>query len=303
MRAIGERGDEAAGGDDMAGNGAGAARAAGAPARLQRATGRGRIAARAGARLAALEQSGCVKIRRPRRPEAPGALEAVLLNTAGGLTGGDVVEASIEAEAGAWLAVAPQTAERVYRAASGAARFTLRLRAAAGARVEWLGQETILFDGGRLERRIEIDLAEDARMTLLEPLILGRRAMGEVVRRGSLRERWRLRRGGRLIFAEATALEAPIDALIARPAAAAGKTAMATLLYAGPDAAERLEPVRAALAAAGRDEKTLEAGASLADDRLVVARMLAADGRALRRAAHAAAGAARRAPPPRVWSL
>ena len=144
--------------------------------------------------LIGLRQQGSAKCFLPRtHAEAT----AVFLNTAGGLTGGDRFAYAAEARAGARLTATTQAAERVYRAQPGeTARVSGRVTLGAGARLDWLPQETILFDGGALDRRLEVDMAEDARLLAVEPLVLGRAAMGETVHEARFRDAWRLRRGG-----------------------------------------------------------------------------------------------------------
>lgn len=258
-----------------------------------RAEGEGRIAVapgRGGTRLARLHQRGSAKILCPRH-EGPG-FEAVLLNTAGGLAGGDRFKWAAEAGAGARLTLATQAAERAYRAQpSETAMVETRLALEAGARIDWLPQETILFDGAALARRLEVDMAPDATLLAVEPVVFGRTAMGETVRRAAFADRWRIRRGGALLHAEALRLEGPVADILARPAVLGGGAAMATVLLVAPDAEARLEAVRAAGAAA-----------SAWDGRLV-ARFAAADGAALRRALIPVLMVLRGAALPRVWTI
>ncbi|MEM9012371.1 MAG: urease accessory protein UreD [Pseudomonadota bacterium] len=243
-------------------------------------------------RLRRLYQRGALKCLLPGRPAR---MEAVLLNTAGGLTGGDRLSVEVRAEAGAELTVTSQAAERLYRAPPGSeAAVDIRLTADAGATLIWLPQETIVFDRAALRRRIEVELAADARLLLVEGLVLGRLAMGERVAEATLRDHWRIRRAGRLVFAEALRLSGDIAAATAGPATFAGHLAAATLLYAAPDAEARLQPLRAALGPAG--------GASLRDG-LLIARLLAPDGAALRHRLVRAVDAILPDALPRVWSI
>ncbi|WP_372784493.1 urease accessory protein UreD [Phenylobacterium sp.] len=264
---------------------------------LQRAAGAGRIAVKAEAgatRLARLYQDGCAKIRLPRDHAARG-LEAVLINTSGGLTGGDRMSWRVEAEAGAALTVTTQACEKIYRARDGRAEVAVALNAEAGARIDWLPQETILFDGAALSRTLEADLAAGARLLVVEAVVLGRTAMGETVRRGALRDRWRIRREGRLVFADDLRFEGPISEIAARAATLAGGKAFASLLLVADDAQRFLAPLRQAIGDAG--------GASAFDGKLF-ARIVAADGLSLRRALLPAIAALRGGEhPPRVWRL
>jgi len=270
--------------------------AAGSPG-LQRARGVGRLSAKADGpttRLDRLHQDGCAKIRLPVDHAARG-LEAVLINTSGGLTGGDRMAWRGEALAGSRLTLTTQACEKVYRADDGRAEVTADLAVGPGARLDWLPQETILFDGAALSRRLEADLAADAALLVVEAVILGRTAMDETVRQGELRDRWRIRREGRLVFADDLALEGPIAATAALPPLLGGAKAFASLLLVADDAERALAPVRSAIGEAG--------GASAFDGKLF-ARIVAPDGLTLRRALIPAIAALRGGEPcPRVWRL
>lgn len=268
-----------------------------APPALQRAAGTGRIQVRraqGATRLARLYQDGCAKIRLPT-DHAARSLEAVLINTSGGLTGGDRMSWEIEALAGSALTISTQACEKVYRARDGEARVAVALTAGIGARIDWLPQEAILFDGAALARTLEADLAADARLLAVEAVILGRTAMNETVRHGALRDRWRVRRDGRLVFADDLKLGGDIEALAARSPMLAGARAFASVLLVEAEADRYLEPVRAALGPAG--------GASAFDGKLFC-RIAAADGLALRRALLPVLKVLRDGEPcPRVWGL
>lgn len=263
------------------------------PPLLQRTRGDGRIAVeRAG--LKGLRQAGAAKILFPRNHQ-DAAFEAVLLNTAGGLTGGDRIAWEIVAGEGAHLRITTQAAERVYRSSGDDARVDTRLKADAGATLEWLPQETILFDGARLARTLSIDLAEDASLIAAEAVVLGRRAHGERVRRGALSDQWRVRRGGRLIYADAVRMQGDIAALSERPGTLGGAQAFATVLLAGTDRMP-IGDIRAALP----EGAGLEAAAS-ALPYVSVVRLVAAHGDILRPALTALLHALRGGALPRLW--
>ena len=229
-------------------------------------------------RLTDLHQSGCLKLRVPRvHGPVP---EAVLINTAGGLTGGDALEVGIELGAGAALMVATQTAERLYRSAGGEAAARVSLTVGAGARLAWLPQETIAFEGAALRRSLEVDLAPGARLVTVEPLVLGREAMGETLRRAWVADDRRVRVGGTLLHAESPRFDAA-GGWGERLAGWDGRRAAASLLMVGPEAPALVERVRSM---AGED------GAADAFDPppgggppRLVARLLCTDGLALRR--------------------
>ena len=180
-----------------------------------------------------LHESGSLRVRFPS-PEAQG-LSAVFVNTAGGIAGGDRFDIDIAAGEGARLTVTTAAAEKIYRAQGPAAQLDIALKAAAGAHLAWLPQETILFDRARVNRRIDIDLAESASLLLCEIVVFGRAAMGETMRTGSFTDRWRLRRGGRLVFAETVRLDGDIREKLNRPAIAKGGVAIGTALIVPGD--------------------------------------------------------------------
>ena len=182
-----------------------------------------------------LHESGSLRVRFPS-PEAEG-LSAVFVNTAGGVAGGDRFDIEIATGEGSRLAVTTAAAEKVYRAAGPAAQLNIALKLAAGSHLAWLPQETILFDRARVARRIDIDLAESASLLLCEIVVFGRAAMGERMQRGEFVDRWRMRRGGRLVFAETVRLDGEIGEKLARPAVANGGVAIGTALIVPGDEA------------------------------------------------------------------
>ncbi len=137
------------------------------------------------------------------RSEHDELFTAVLLTTSGGLTGGDSLSLAVNLEADAKAVVTSQAAEKIYRASHGDSHIRISLDAGPNSWTEWLMQETILFDGARLNRSIDIDLAPDARLLATESVVFGRAAMGETVTSGSLLDRWKIRRGGRLMWVDA----------------------------------------------------------------------------------------------------
>jgi urease accessory protein len=182
-----------------------------------------------------LHESGSLRVRFPS-PEAQG-LSAVFVNTAGGIAGGDRFDIDIAAGEGARLTVTTAAAEKIYRAQGPAAQLNIALKAASGSHLAWLPQETILFDRARVNRRIEIDLAESASLLLCEIVVFGRAAMGEKMLAGSFVDRWRLRRGGRLVFAENVRLDGDIGEKLKRHAVARGGVAIGTALIVPGDEA------------------------------------------------------------------
>ena len=247
--------------------------------------------------LDGLRQMGCLKARFPR-PERGAWTNAVSLNTAGGIAAGDRLTSAIAIGQGARATIAGQAAERCYRALPGATPAVVRtaLAVAPGAAMEWLPQETILFDRCALDRWLDIELAPDAWFLGVEAIVFGRTAMGEQVGHANFRDTIRIRRDGRLLLHDAVRIQGEVAARLARPAIGGGACAMATLLHVAPDAEAALDGLRDALADAPG-----EWGAS-AWDGMLVARFLAADGASLRQAVVTGLQALRgERPLPRVW--
>lgn len=239
-----------------------------------------------GGRMTELYQQGCLKILLPRFGR-----DAVLVNTSGGLTGGDRLGVKISLGAHEALTVTTQAAERIYRAASDRAELHHSLHLAEGARLDWLPQETILFDASALARRLDVQVAQNAHFLGLESYVFGRAAYGEELDRLYLRDNWRITRGGRLLHAEALRL----DHMPKTGATFAACRAAATVVLAAPEAELKQDAARACLPAA------LFAGVSVPCPGLLVARLMAASSQELRQALIPLLTLLRGAPMPRVW--
>lgn len=218
-------------------------------------------------------QTGCLRMRLVRDGASPCA---VLINTAGGVAEGDRLEQRIAWGEGAAATITTQAAEKIYRSLAAGCAISTELTVARGGQAEWLPQETILFDAFRLRREARIVLAEDVTFLGVEALVLGRTAMGETVNQGSLRDRMRIWRGGRLIYADTLALDGDVAALMDRAAIGDGSRAMAVIVHASGQAEALRDPVRAAL-----DDAVGLAAASCWNGLLAV-RLLAPDGETLR---------------------
>jgi urease accessory protein len=203
---------------------------------MQRAKGCGRLAvkfAEGQTRTDRLFQEGAAKIRIPGRPD--GAYEVVLINTAGGLTGGDRMDWRFDVAHGAQVTLTTQACEKVYASMGSAAEVTTQISVGQGGVVAWLPQETILFDGAQLDRRLEVNLDAEASALLVEPVAFGRLAMGELDINGGFADHWRVRHGGKLIHAEEFRIGPSIGEATKRTAIFGGACAMATVLLVAPD--------------------------------------------------------------------
>ena len=239
-----------------------------------------------------VHEQGAWRVRCPG--PAAGELEAMMVNTAGGMAGGDRLELDFTVGTGARLLVTSAAAEKVYRTLGPDTTIAAKFDVAAGGELAWLPQETILFDRARLRRTIEIDLAADARLLLAEAVIFGRSGMGETIAEGSWLDRWRVRRDGMLLHAETVRLEGNVSARLAQAGVAKGGVAMATVLSIPGDEA---------MVAAVRDESRHchgEVAASAWNGRAVV-RLVAADGAALRHDLARVLASIRGGRLPRLW--
>ena len=225
----------------------------------------------------------------------------MLVNTGGGMAGGDRATIAVEVGANARALVTTQSAEKIYRCEGEPARVETRLSVEPGGSLVWAPQETLLFESASLERRLDAELAADASLMIFEAAVFGRLASGETDVAARLHDRWRIRRAGRLVFAEALRL-ADAAAALDRPAVGAGARAIATILCVAPDAEAQAPNLRAAVeAVAAEPGETLDVGAS-GFDGMAVARVVSPSPSRLRAALIAAMLALRGREAPRVWS-
>jgi len=238
-------------------------------------------------------EQGSLRVRFPN--VAPGdALDAVIINTAGGMTGGDRFDLVFDVGAGASLTVSTAAAEKIYRSLGPDTVVNLRLTVGAGATLAWLPQETILFDRMRLRRTIEADLAAGAKLIIAETLVFGRSAMGETLARGHLFDRWRIRADGALVFAESLRLDGAIADNLAQRAAAGGGCAIASVL--------KFPASDADIAAVRQKESTFAGEVGISSfNGLALARLVASEGAALRRDLIGVLTALSDMPLPRLW--
>jgi urease accessory protein len=240
-----------------------------------------------------VHEEGALRVRFPNVSNRD-ALEAVIVNTAGGMAGGDRFDLDIAVGSGAKLTITTAAAEKIYRSLGPDTEIRVKLGIGSGGTLGWLPQETILFDQIRLRRSIEADLAPDASLLLAEGVVFGRSAMGETLAHGHFFDRWRVRRDGALIFAESLRLDDVIAEQLRQRAVAGGAVAIASVLKIPGD--------EAAVAAVRAKEKDFggEVGVS-AWNGLALARLVAPDGAALHRDLIAVLTAFGNMPLPRLW--
>ena len=256
-------------------------------ARLQRSDGAGRlhfVATGGRTQARGLYQSDPVRILFPV-PERGEPLPAVLVTTSGGLVGGDRIRLDLIADRDTTATISTQAAEKVYRSPGEVTRFSAGITVGAGAWLEWLPQETILFDGARFARTTDVDLETGGRLLALEMLVFGRRARGETLTSGMLRDDWRIRVDGRLAWADALRLSEPLVPLFGARAGLDGAAAMATVILAGEGGGEARDAVRAV----AEERPGVRIGASVVGP-VMIARFLSRDARILREAVIASVG-------------
>ncbi|PIB24247.1 hypothetical protein BFP76_03215 [Amylibacter kogurei] len=263
---------------------------------MQRAKGRAHLGfvARAGkTTLMDLHQSGCVKAMLPRN-HAP-VMDGVLINTAGGVTGGDQLQYSATLGDDTTLCLTTQTAERIYQSSSGHGTIKTDFSVGANATFDWIPQETILFNQSALKRNMTVTMDASSSVMLMESIVLGRRAMGETLNSCFLSDQWRVMRSGKMAYADALRISDP-NALNT-PATLGGNRAFTTLVYIAPDAEARRNQMQQML-----NFDDVKTGVS-AWNGCLVTRFIARDAQPLRKALIATLTQFRNAPLPRVWHM
>jgi urease accessory protein len=249
-------------------------------------------ARRGGTRRSRVAEEGSLRVRFPGA--CAGAQEALLVNTAGGVAGGDRLRIDVALEERARLVVTTAAAEKIYRSDGPDASIAVTATLAPDAELTWLPHETIIFDRARLSRTIDVAMAPTSRLLFAETVIFGRSAMGEVVRNGHFADRWRVRRDGRLVFADHFRLDGAIADRLGEAAVAAGHVALGTVLIVPGDDAT----VGAVRGVAGQFRG--EAGISSWNG-IALARLAAPDGAALRHDLVMLLAALGHGPLPRLW--
>ena len=246
---------------------------------FQRARGALNISAVAGvggqSRLQDLRQQGSYRAIFPR--PIKGTIDAVIINTAGGITGGDSFSTKVTASNHAKISVTTQAAERIYRATDEiAGSMQTRLEVKSNAQLYWLPQETILFEGSRLYRRLEVEVARDSKFLMVEPIVFGREASGEILNFCSLDDRVCITTEGTPIYVDRIKLDGDVALILKRSAVADGLRTMASIVLFDKMAKAMIDGVRTLLPPSG--------GASLLADNILVIRLLCSDSFALRTA-------------------
>jgi urease accessory protein len=180
-------------------------------------------------------------------PEGEGVCHVYVLHPPGGVVGGDELNIDVDVSAAAAALLTTPAAGKFYRSAGPLARQRQTLHAAAGAVLEWLPQETIVFAGASAAVTTRVNLEGDARFMGWEILCLGRPGSGERFASGELCQTWEIRRDGKPLFVERAVYDGEGAALNA-PWGLAGEPVCGSLVCVG-DYAAALDEIRAATAA------------------------------------------------------
>jgi urease accessory protein len=199
---------------------------------------------------------------------------AVATSTSGGFAGGDRMDIALGVGPAAAAIGTAQAAEKFYRSTGADTEIGIRLAVEAGGWLEWLPQESILFNGARLRRRVDIAIAGDAAILAGDILVFGRRARGERIEYGLLQDQWRVRIDGRLAWADALFGEGEeLVGALRHPAALNNAGASALLVHAGAGATTHLSLVRDLLASGNAPVR----GAATCVNGILLVRWLAED--------------------------
>ena len=153
-------------------------------------------------RLARRAHRGPLCVQRPFYPEGPEVCHVVLLHPPGGLVGGDRLAIDVVVASGAAALVTTPAAGKAYRTAGLPAGQRSTLTVEDGASLEWLPQETIVYDGAVATLETRVELGRDARFIGAETICLGLPARNEAFAHGSCRQVVEIWRAGRPLFIE-----------------------------------------------------------------------------------------------------
>lgn len=250
--------------------------------------------------LAERRHDGPLVVQKPLYPEGDTVCHTIILHPPAGIVGGDELEISCDAAADAQVLLTTPGAGKWYRSAGPWAKQRLEFHVAVGACLEWLPQETIVFDGALADMGSQINLAAGASYIGWEILCLGRTGSGERYDHGSCRLHTQIRRDGKLLWFEKGNIEAG-GRIGASPAGLGGHSVCATMIVAGD--------IEAALIARCREQTAEDAciAMTLLPGPLLVARHIGDSGAAARhhfeklRACLRPALTGRPAVEPRIW--
>ena len=246
-------------------------------------------------RVSRMYQSGSAKLMLPNTHSD--MMEAVILNTSGGMTDGDSLNIDVVVEDCA-LAMTTQTAERVYRSGgTRPAKVKINLSVSDTADLHWLPQETIVFNDSKFDRMLTINLSSCSNCLVAETIVLGREAMGENICDCELIDNWRVFRDGNLFHAESLRLSDEVNKIITAPAGGNGARLLSTILYVGQELEQVADRVAGFI-----NPIPSNCAWSCWDDRFVI-RLVSAHSASARKDIERLLLAIRQQPLPRVWQI
>ncbi len=206
--------------------------------------------------LAHRRHVGPLMVQRPFYPEG-GICHVYLLHPPGGVVGGDTLELQLQAEAGSHALITTPAATKFYRAGPHPFSSLRQQLQVNDATLEWLPQETIVFDGARARSCTRVDLTGNSQFIGWEIFCLGRPVVQEQFRVGELHQDFLLYRDGRPLLLDRLRLVGDSPALSARWGLADAQAMGTMLMYPGGDAdlaalrAVQVKDVRFALTLVG----------------------------------------------------
>ncbi|WP_223247405.1 urease accessory protein UreD [Sulfuriferula sp. AH1] len=182
--------------------------------------------------LARRQHHGPLVVQKPLYPEGSEVCHTIVLHPPGGIAGGDTLEIRVVLDRASKALLTSPGAGKWYRSAGAQASQRLNFTLAKGSVLEWLPQETILFDGARARMDMQVELEQGAMFMGWEIVCLGRAAAGERFAHGHLRQTVRINLAGKPVWREYGDLAGGAP-LLHSPAGLAGCTVMGTLIFAG----------------------------------------------------------------------
>jgi urease accessory protein len=204
--------------------------------------------------LAAKAHRGPLQVQKALYPEGPGICHVTVLHPPGGIVGGDALSVAATLDSGSRVCLTTCGATKWYRCPRADAQQQLRFSVAAGAALEWLPRENILFDASKVRMQLDVELADGAQFLGWEILCFGRRASGEGWHSGSLQLRTRIHRAGHPLWSERAQISAGTG-FDTSPVGLAGNSVSGTMVAAGADISSGLLAACRAIAPSGSDSR------------------------------------------------
>ncbi|MEQ9672001.1 urease accessory protein UreD [Coleofasciculus sp. G2-EDA-02] len=192
-----------------------------------------------------------LKVQRPFYPEGQRVCHTVVLHTAGGIVGGDRLSQTIHLQENAQALITTAAASKIYRSNGQRANQRIHIHVEAGACLEWLPQETIVFNGAVYQQQMTVELAPGASWLAWEITRFGRTARKERFLQGDWRSHSEIWQQGRPLWIDRQWL--PGEAVLDSPHGLAGQPIVGTLIWIGqPVSSEIVDNARSLWTASQR---------------------------------------------------